>query len=538
MQRAMSGPPAVEGPERARVPAAPGYPSRTDFGTELDTLEDGLGFDIAAVLARAVELELLADAAGEPVLAMRARLLQADMLQRQGETTTAARLLRDVEGWAGAHGCDPLRARIDRLLARIYYALGDVAACLEHAVLAVQRLDPNTSDRTRAAYLMALAGALNAAGSYDAARERYQQAERFAVTAGDVPRHLAVLNNQAYSELEAGEADRAWEVVLRLQEVAAEHDHELNPNYLDTVAQVQIALGWYADAERTTQASIEAFSSAWEEEVDSLTQSLATLAVAQTRLGKIEPAQETLDRCRRLCDELGLTTMAVRVIQEQAELYAVSGDYQRAFDTYKKFHTAHSQLISQQGEARARTRQAMFETAEALQNAAHFHDQARRDQLTSLPNRRYIDEALPPMIADSARTGAPLVVAFVDVDHFKRVNDTCSHQVGDQVLVAIAELLAAAVPPGAGFAARSGGEEFLLVLAEKAASEVTQRLEALRHAVAAHDWRPLTGELPVTVSIGATMTTPDSTQRSLFARADELLYAAKRGGRNRVHFDG
>jgi len=401
----------------------------------------------------------------------------------------------------------------------------------------VQRLDAGTPAPTRSAYLMALAGALNATGSFDAARERYQQAEEFAIAGGDAQRRLAVLNNLAYSELEAGDAARAWEVVERLRAVAAEHEYELNPNYLDTVAQVQLELGRYADAEATTRASIDAFASVWEEEVDSLAQSLATLAVAQRQLGNTAAAQETLERCRALCEERGLATIAVRVIQEQAEVYAASGDFERAFTTYKEFHVAHSQLISQQGEARARTRQALFETAEAREAAARFHDQARRDQLTGLPNRRYLDETLPVLIEEAARTGQPLVTALVDVDHFKRVNDTCSHQVGDQVLVAIAELLAAAVPPGpgSGFAARSGGEEFLLVLAGQRLPAALQRLEALRMAIAAHPWQPLTGELPVTVSIGAAAAADHDTQSRLLAQADERLYAAKRDGRDRVY---
>jgi diguanylate cyclase (GGDEF)-like protein len=530
IERVMSGPLTVEGSERM---SAPGGPVLDELGCELDALEDGLGFDIAAVLARAVEIERTAEAIGEPELRLRARLLQADMWQRQGENAAAARVLREVEAWAVENDSDPLQARVHRLLARIYYALGDTAACLEHAVCAVQRLDAGTPDRMRSAYLMVLAGALNATGSFEAARERYKQAEHFAITGADMPRRLAVLNNLAYSELEAGDTERAWLVVRRLQAVAAEHEYDLNPNYLDTVAEVQIALGRYADAERTTLASIQAFSSSWEEEVDSLAQSLATLAVAQRHLGKIEVAQNTLDNCRSLCEERELTKIGVQVIQEQAELYAASGDFQRAFETYKAFHAAHNDLISQQGEARARTRQAMFETAEAREDAARFRDQARRDPLTGLPNRRYMDETLPTML----ETGEPLVVAIVDVDHFKRINDTCSHQVGDQVLVAMAGLLAAAVPAGSGFAARSGGEEFVVVLAGLDLAAAVQHLEALRIAVATHSWRPLTGDLPVTVSIGAAATGPDNTQSELLARADERLYAAKRGGRNRVYVD-
>ena len=519
--RVMSGPLTVEGPEHTRLPPAPAASQRApaapatdpglanDLTDELDALEDDLGFDIAAVLARAVEIERAAEARGEVAVRLRARLLQADMWQRQGQAAAAARVLREVKAWATEHGSRPLQARCDRLLARIYYALGDTAACLEYAVSAVQMLDDSTPARTRSLYLMALAGALNATGSFEAARERYQQAEQFAFTGGDVKRRLAVLNNLAYSELEAGDTERAWAVVQRLQAVAAEHGQDLNPNYLDTVAQVQIALGRYSDAEWTTQASIQAFGSAWEEEIDSLAQSWATLAVVQRHLGENAAAQEALDRCRALCEERDLAYIGVLALQEQAELYAATGDFQRAFLTYKAFHAADSELTSQQREARAQMRQAMFETAEAREDAARFRDQARRDPLTSLPNRRYMDENLPAMIDEARRSGGFLVAALVDVDHFKRINDTLSHQVGDQVLVVIAGILAAAVPAvpagsalEVGFAARTGGEEFLLVLAGLRPATAVRRLEALRQAVATHQWQPLTGDLPVTVSIG------------------------------------
>jgi diguanylate cyclase (GGDEF)-like protein len=183
----------------------------------------------------------------------------------------------------------------------------------------------------------------------------------------------------------------------------------------------------------------------------------------------------------------------------------------------------------------------MFETAEAREDAARFRDQARRDPLTALPNRRYMDEHLPAMIEEAGRTGGSLVAALVDVDHFKRVNDTLSHEIGDQVLVAMAGILSAAVPAGSaldvGFAARTGGEEFVLVLAGLSPAAAVRHLEALRHAVATHPWEPLTGDMPITVSIGVAAAEPDDTQQRLLTRSDELLYVAKRGGRNRVCVD-
>ena len=234
--RAVSGRLAVDGSKHAPMaPAlstspreppdlqATGIHHADELATELDELEDALGFDVPVVLAKAAEIERAAEARGDSELRLRARLLQADMWQREGQATAVARVLREVNAWTAKHDHRGLRARCDRLSARIFYALGDMVACLEHAVGAVQHLEDSAPARTRSAYLMALGGALNATGSFEQARERYQQAERFAIASGDVQRQLAVLNNLAYSELEAGDAERAWEVVQRLQKVAAEH---------------------------------------------------------------------------------------------------------------------------------------------------------------------------------------------------------------------------------------------------------------------------------------------------------------------------
>lgn len=129
-----------------------------------------------------------------------------------------------------------------------------------------------------------------------------------------------------------------------------------------------------------------------------------------------------------------------------------------------------------------------------------------------------------------ARTSA--VVAMVDLDRFKRINDVCSHQIGDRVLVAVAALLQEAAAPG--FAARLRGEEFLVVLADEDVAGALLRLEALRRTVAEQNWAPLTGDLPVTVSLGVATAAIHSDPSPALARADAALYAAKRGGRNRV----
>jgi diguanylate cyclase (GGDEF)-like protein len=200
-------------------------------------------------------------------------------------------------------------------------------------------------------------------------------------------------------------------------------------------------------------------------------------------------------------------------------------------------------LNSLRREANARTRQALFETAEARHEAQRFWRQARTDALTRLPNRRFLDEELPLCLVDVVG-GRPLVVAIVDADHFKRVNDTISHDAGDRVISELGRVLEEALPAvlevaslRARFVARLGGEEFLVVLPGLDMAAAISVLKEMCAAVAKHDWSFLVGKLLVTVSIGASAALPRDAQSILLARADHNLYAAKAAGRNRVVAD-
>jgi diguanylate cyclase (GGDEF)-like protein len=160
--------------------------------------------------------------------------------------------------------------------------------------------------------------------------------------------------------------------------------------------------------------------------------------------------------------------------------------------------------------------------------------ESRRDALTGLPNRRFLEERLAEEAARCARYGRPLAVVMVDIDHFKLVNDTHGHDAGDAVLRALGSLLASSLRE-TDLPARLGGEEFLLLLPEttlRAAAETAERLR-VRLQAAEIPWRG--GSIPVTASFGISAV-PDCVPiaASLLESADAALYAAKNGGRNRV----
>jgi diguanylate cyclase (GGDEF)-like protein len=152
------------------------------------------------------------------------------------------------------------------------------------------------------------------------------------------------------------------------------------------------------------------------------------------------------------------------------------------------------------------------------------------DELTGLRNRRFLDRALRYEIARAKRYEHLVSVILIDVDHFKKVNDTYGHPEGDRVLRELARILENGLRQ-TDVAARYGGEEFCLVLPETVPEGAFKVAERVRAAVESHDW----GQLKVTASLGVATTGPEIEDGDALLRAaDHALYVAKRSGRNRV----
>lgn len=161
---------------------------------------------------------------------------------------------------------------------------------------------------------------------------------------------------------------------------------------------------------------------------------------------------------------------------------------------------------------------------------------AMRDELTQLHNRRAILEALQQQMAAAQRTGSPLCVLMLDVDHFKRLNDAYGHVAGDQVLRGIADAIRPRLRTQ-DIAGRMGGEEFLVVLPHSGLEAAGQIAERLRQAVHGTAFPLAVGQpVSVSVSVGGARYNPAQHPDcdSLIHQADQALYAAKSNGRNRV----
>ena len=466
---------------------------RTALSRRLDDLEYHRSIDVEARLAGALRVERVAFEAGLTDLQMRGRLVEADMRLRGGQATEAALLAKDTNDWALEHGPPALLARSHLVLSSIFESVGDSAAGLDHALRALEMLDDRTAPRTRGNFLFRLADALAVAESLEAARQRYSEAQAIFVSLGDCERQISVLNNLAFAEYEGGDAPRAWSAAQDMRRLSEAAGSTLPPPLLDTLARVSMALGEFGQAAAALESGLAGLDAQGDVEAD--TRAGLLLSLAEVRLGEGRPdaAQQSLDRCRAVCSERGLAGIEGEVLRVQAEIHAAAGRFEQAYASHRSFHAQFLRLTSARREANARTRQALFETAEARHDALRFQSQARTDALTGLPNRRFLDEDIPRLLLQVA-TGRPLVVAIVDADYFKRINDSLSHQVGDRAICELARVLEDAVRAHEGDAAgegrtvaRLGGEEFLIVLPGLGSAAGVRVLRDVCSRVAHHD---------------------------------------------------
>lgn len=173
---------------------------------------------------------------------------------------------------------------------------------------------------------------------------------------------------------------------------------------------------------------------------------------------------------------------------------------------------------------------------EALENIHIITNHANRDYLTGLYNRRFFFEDMKNYIEDTDETHEKFAVAMIDIDHFKKVNDTHGHDVGDKVIVHLSDILRTSTSYR-DLVSRFGGEEFCIILKNINRYSAIDILERIRTDIENHTFTTPKGDaLKFTISIGATMYSEDGLDEAI-NHADMMLYNAKTNGRNQVVFD-
>ncbi len=491
-----------------------------------------LQWDQRLAFGRAARVEAHARERGWTDLEMRAHLLHVEGRLEDGDLVWVASAAEAINAWAVQHGDNYVIARSHNLIAKVFRSIGDGAQFLAHTVQAVRHTHDDAPAWVRSVHIAWLAVALIHHRLIDEARSRFAEAVAIARSTDDPAVELRALNNFAYCMYDIGDDVAAAEVAAVMLDIQRTRSVRPFGEYVDTLARVEMMRGRYHAAEALLRPVIDNPGSLRMTEADALPVCLLTLAECQRNLDDTVAAQLTLDECRQMADERGLRQVATEVMAEQARLHAHVGAYREAYEELTRSITEAAALQDTEQEVRAQVVHALHVNEEAQRARDRFEVLAFQDPLTGLWNRRYVDDSLAELVA-AATDDAPLSIALVDLDRFKQINDTMSHDAGDEVLVTVARLLTAHAPAGV-TVARLGGDEFLLIMSAMPIWKAVEQCERLRAAISGHDWQGVTGDFAVNASMGVAATSAGATSSTLLAAADRHLYAAKRAGRGRV----
>ena len=471
---------------------------------------------------RARELVRAATADGDSRHADLGRLVLAELDNRGGRVAEGVRQARVI--LAGSEDRVVL-AHAHAVIAGGLWRVGDNAEAVRHAYPANRMLTAGDPPALRVDHAIILALQVNDQRVGGISHHEFDAAQQLADDCGVAALILANLNNWAWCSYTHGDLESAATLVGRMREHSDRTREPLNASCADTVARILLETGRPAEATAVIE---EAIARSAPTDSDAIPAALITLADIQRRAGNVGIAVHTLAGCREIAARDRLPDVDAVALRMLAGCHAELGDFRAAYREMVEFHEAWTLRRTEQSEVMARVAHAQFAVDEAHRNTERFREMAERDALTGLWNRRRSDAELATVLG----AGRPASVALLDLDHFKLVNDTYSHAVGDVVLCRVAEILSA-LP---GHAGRHGGEEFILVL-DGDPADAAEICETVRAAVAAYDWQAVAPGLRVTTSVGLATVRPEDDARSVVRRADEHLYAAKHAGRDRVVSD-
>ncbi|WP_039915896.1 GGDEF domain-containing protein [Cellvibrio mixtus] len=208
------------------------------------------------------------------------------------------------------------------------------------------------------------------------------------------------------------------------------------------------------------------------------------------------------------------------------------GNIRQALDQHQNMDHAQQHLALQLETLGAKIKTMEVEAEKNRTSLEVQRKKALQDALTELPNREAYNERAHVEVQRWQRYGRPLSVAIFDIDHFKRINDTFGHQAGDRVIKVIGRSIAKRLRE-VDFFCRYGGEEFVALMPETDSQAALGVLEKVRDAIANAAFNYKDQPLTITVSIGVTEFKTSDSLETAFERADQALYTAKSGGRNR-----
>ncbi|MFO1324902.1 MAG: GGDEF domain-containing protein [Burkholderiales bacterium] len=270
--------------------------------------------------------------------------------------------------------------------------------------------------------------------------------------------------------------------------------------------------------------------------------------------GHLADARQCLTDAIVLARRIAARSVLAEACEALSKVLETAGDYQNALALYKEFHSVREAELAGSRKHAATAAQLWLDFQDASRRASQYRERAeslaadhaalarkakvltevsQQDPLTGLLNRRGLDARIVSLVAAIDANDVPLTVALIDIDRFKRINDTFSHAVGDAVLRRVATVIRDHCRHE-DLPVRYGGDEFLVVLAGADLALGRRVLERLKKASDACPWGATAPGLRVTLSIGIATRPRGGTLADTIAEADRALYEAKAGGRDRI----
>ncbi|MGH2860758.1 MAG: diguanylate cyclase [Solirubrobacteraceae bacterium] len=513
----------------------------------------------AATLATAIRCNQQAGSLGESSLVARALALEGHVALHRGDIRSGLALALESERQLGGRDqCPVAQAEVSALRAQVSFFSGAYSHALANAERAIEWADASDDIglrifARRAAFIVFgnvsmreldrrldelleltieacamweqaityndIACYQEATGDTESARISIERALAIASMTRPNRFAMAVIHStRADIELSTGNPAAALKDAERSLSLLADSNPP-NPYVLGASVRAQVlarmALGEYDDAQ---QAGESALSWLGERMPHTRSTILAAVAEALREAGRPEEAYDALSRSSELERKAFTEISELQLSLERAVLQArlARNETDALALKNRELAEAHAELESR--------------TAELEQLQEQLRDQAERDWLTGLHNRRFLARELAN---PSAANSGVVSVAVVDLDHFKLINDRHGHSVGDQVLVRAAELLGK-VLRASDIIVRSGGEEFVVLMPQTDANAALAGCERIRRAIRQEPWQEITPGLSLTTSVGVA-TADNATDLELLVNlADQRLYDAKNAGRDCV----
>ncbi len=369
----------------------------------IDALESSLAWRSGAPTAA---YDLLGQPPDALTALQRARLtlLSIDEVVRARSPADAARTIRRVrdQAMSGAHRA--LRARAEHALSVLFREIGDPSAAVEHAVAALHHDHDELDPVLRCRLPLAMADAFAESGRHDDARSHYGEALDRSETMNVPWMTLHVLNNWSYAELRAADLEAAAGLADRLQTLADQHAMPVLLVYVGTVAEILHTRGRSGEAIALLRRHL---SGDQPHPLIDAAGCWLILADIERETGALVAAGESLARADELVTTYDLPALRVHAVRLHAELCAARGDHVSAYALHRCFHSEALELRSGARETRARTLRAVHEVSEARRESTRYREMSHRDPLTTLYNRRYVDEDLDRRLADGAPSPSP-----------------------------------------------------------------------------------------------------------------------------------